>query len=381
MQRSDFEFIEKYKQKQSEMRQSVHQVVIKVDAQVDVPVKDVPVDVPVKDVPVDVPVENVPVDVPVENVPVDAKENTKKDYKNLTIVTKTNDEKQNDALQLIKNALEQINFALSLLQEVKNEQISKNLPTILEEDDSKLLETISIKKLSETVSVSEQKLSETIAVSEQKLSETIAVSEQKLSETVSVSEQKLSEKIAVSEQKLSETVSVSEQKLSETIAVSEQKLSETIAVSEKKLVKPVNIDHISDIEEDEITSQRNKENFEEFKIFIPKSSRKKKLLTNTTNSFPEKQKYPSVSSSFTPIKKIGSWSVAEGKKSLLEISREIAHIPSPTPCSSPSPNLRAPSRLSKKDRCGYASRNEDSDEEPSYSDNEYQIRKKGDYFD
>ena len=315
MQRSDFEFIEKYKQKQSEMRQSVHQVVIKVDAQVDVPVKDVPVDVPVKDVPVDVPVENVPVDVPVENVPVDAKENTKKDYKNLTIVTKTNDEKQNDALQLIKNALEQINFALSLLQEVKNEQISKNLPTILEEDDSKLLETISIKKLSETVSVSEQKL------------------------------------------------------------------SETIAVSEKKLVKPVNIDHISDIEEDEITSQRNKENFEEFKIFIPKSSRKKKLLTNTTNSFPEKQKYPSVSSSFTPIKKIGSWSVAEGKKSLLEISREIAHIPSPTPCSSPSPNLRAPSRLSKKDRCGYASRNEDSDEEPSYSDNEYQIRKKGDYFD
>ena len=82
----------------------------------------------------------------------------------------------------------------------------------------------------------------------------------------------------------------------------------------------------------------------------------------------KKDDFPSLGSSFTPIKKekTGFW--REEKKSL-EIAKAIAHIPSPTPTSSPSPYFKVSNKNVRGSCCL---------EEENYSDNdEFQIRKCG----
>ena len=89
----------------------------------------------------------------------------------------------------------------------------------------------------------------------------------------------------------------------------------------------VSIDHISDVDVDE-------EKEEEFKIVMPKKSKTKKVATATLLPVQEKAKkdeFPSLGSSFAPVK-TGFWS-GTAKKSL-EIAKAIAHIPSPPPISS-----------------------------------------------
>jgi hypothetical protein len=87
----------------------------------------------------------------------------------------------------------------------------------------------------------------------------------------------------------------------------------------------------------------------------------------------EKDDFPSIGSSessFTPVKKNGFWS-GESKKSL-EIAKAIAHIPSPTPVSSPSPNLKKSIRMV---RGGPAY--DDSEDDYFDSTEEFHIRKRG----
>ena len=111
---------------------------------------------------------------------------------------------------------------------------------------------------------------------------------------------------------------------------------------------------------------------EEFKIVLPKKSKNKKASNTMIIPAFEKEKkdeFPSLGSSFTPIKKekTGFW--REGKKSL-EIAKAIAHIPSPSPTSSPSPYLKKSSRNDREAREACDSHFSDNDE--------YQIRKRGD---
>ena len=134
----------------------------------------------------------------------------------------------------------------------------------------------------------------------------------------------------------------------------------------------VSIDHISDVDLDE-----KKE--EEFKIFMPKKSKTKKVATPTVLPVQEKGKkddFPSlgsIGSSFTPIKNPGFWG-GEPRKSL-EIAKAIAHIPSPIPISSPSPNLKKSITMV---RGGQAY--DDSDDDYFDSSKEFRIRKRsGDY--
>ena len=109
---------------------------------------------------------------------------------------------------------------------------------------------------------------------------------------------------------------------------------------------------------------------------MPKKLKNKKVATTTVLPVQEKAKkddFPSlgsIESSFTPVKKNGFWG-GESKKSL-EIAKAIAHIPSPTPVSSPSPNLKKSIRMV---RGGPAY--DDSEDEYLDGTEEYHFRKRG----
>ena len=336
MQTLDYNFIKKYKQKQFAMRHPVPQIVIedlnRLNSKIlDTVVPEMAVQEDAKEVAKEVPKE-VAKEVPKEDAKEVAKEDAKEDAKevakeapqmdvqeiaievtkNLKSVVITDDDKQTSALQLIKSALEQINFALHLLEELNKKSIADKILPIPEE----------------------------------------------------------SEPILESESILEDPI-----------------LKEQIIPSPKS-AEQVNIDHISDVEEEiiirvEEKKQKEKEEEEEegFKIFMPKKSKNKKVMV-TPMILPIKEKtkkdeYPSLSSSFTPIKTTGIWRGGDGKKTLLEISKEIAHIPSPTPVSSPSPNLRKTIRTIKK----AVSDGNDSEEDFFEDQNDYQIRKCNDDFD
>jgi len=141
----------------------------------------------------------------------------------------------------------------------------------------------------------------------------------------------------------------------------------------------VSIDHISDVDVDE-------EKEKEFKIVMPKKSKTKKVAVTTVLPVQEKEKkddFPSLGSicsinftesSFKPVQKNGFWG-GETRKSL-EIAKAIAHIPSPTPVSSPSPNLKKSIRMVRRNEV-----NDDSEDEYCVSTEEFRIRKRGGDYD
>jgi hypothetical protein len=332
MQTLDYDFIKRYKQKQFAMRHPAPQIVIKElnilnskilakavpeDAK-EVPKQATEMAVPedAKEVPkqaTEMAVSEVANEVPKQATEMAVSEVANEVTKSLKSVVITDDDKQTGALQLIKSALEQINFALHLLEEVNKKPIAEKLP-----------------------------------------------------------------------EKFSTIPEESEPIVPEPVSISEPIVPEPV-VPAPKSAELVKIDHISDVEED-ITIQakakeEEKEEEEGFKIFMPKKSKNKKTMAAAT-ILPVKEKmkkdeYPSLSSSFTPIKASGSWKGGDGKKTLLEISKEIAHIPSPTPTSSPSPNLRKTIRTIKKAVDG----GDDSEEDIYEDQHEFQIRKRNDDFD
>ena len=143
----------------------------------------------------------------------------------------------------------------------------------------------------------------------------------------------------------------------------------------------VSIDHISDVDVD-VDEEKEKE----FKIVMPKKSKTKKVAVTTVLPVQEKEKkddFPSLGSicsisstesSFKPVQKNGFWG-GETRKSL-EIAKAIAHIPSPTPISSPSPNLKKSIRMVRRNEV-----NDDSEDEYCVSTEEFRIRKRGGDYD
>jgi hypothetical protein len=104
---------------------------------------------------------------------------------------------------------------------------------------------------------------------------------------------------------------------------------------------------------------------EEFKVVMPKKSKNK----TTTMVVVEEQKdeFPSLGSSFSPVPKAGFWN--SGKNSL-EIAKSIASIPSPPPTRSP------PLPRQSKSRCG--SRGAIEEENDYGFEDGYKYRKNGD---
>jgi len=110
-----------------------------------------------------------------------------------------------------------------------------------------------------------------------------------------------------------------------------QQIEPTVIVPQK--VAATHTDYISDVEEEKEVIFPKKIQEEEFKIVMPKKSKAKK------------DEFPSLGSSFTPIKKTGFW----GSGNSVEIAKSIAHIPSPKPIRVSSPSLTKKSAMVAKD--------------------------------
>jgi len=330
MQKSDREFIEKYKQKQFEMHHPVPQKVTK-EAAAPVAVQKVtkeaaapvavqkvtkeaaaPVAVQkaVQKAAVPVAVQKavqevvqkaaVPVAAVQEVVQKDEKENIQKDINDaLQLANELNADA--NPLEIIKSALQQINYALRLL-----ERETKKVHIVVEQ--------------------SEPEVHNVVEQSEPEVHNVVEQSEPEVHNVVEQSEP-------------------------------EAPIQPPVPAS----AELVSIDHISDVDVDE-------EKEEEFKIVMPKKSKTKKVATATLLPVQEKAKkdeFPSLGSSFAPVK-TGFWS-GTAKKSL-EIAKAIAHIPSPPPISSLKKSIGMV-------RSG-PSKNDHSEEEYSDTTGEYHIQKR-----
>jgi archaellum component FlaC len=309
MQKSDQEFIEKYKQKQFEMRHPVPQKVTKEAA---APVAAVQEVIQEADAPVAVQEAAVPVAAVQKVVQKDEKENIQKDINDaLQLANELNSDA--NPLEIIKSALQQINYALRLL-----ERETKKVHIVVEQ-------------------------------SEPEVHNVVEKSEQEVHNVVEKSEQEVHIVVEKSEQEVHNVVEQSEP---------EAPIQPPPVPASAELVS---IDHISDVDVDE-------EKEEEFKIVMPKKSKTKKVATATLLPVQEKAKkdeFPSLGSSFAPVK-TGFWS-GTAKKSL-EIAKAIAHIPSPPPISSLKKSIGMV-------RSG-PSKNDHSEEEYSDTTDEYHIQKR-----
>ena len=268
MQAQDRKFIKKYKEKQFGIEQPVVPQEVPQSAPKEAPQKapkeapqkapkeapqaapkEAPQKVPqevVKEAPKEV-VKEAPKEAPKEVVQAAAQEVVKKDVqevfqgvcKSLNSVSKTEDKTKQNALRIIKNSLEQIQFALLLLEE------------------------------------------------------SVVPQEQQVEPASNV----------------------------------EQPVEPAVIVPQN--VAATHTDYISDVEEEKEVNFPKKIQEEEFKIVMPKKSKAKK------------DEFPSLGSSFTPIKKTGFW----GSGNSVEIAKSIAHIPSPKPIRVSSPSLTKKSAM------------------------------------
>jgi hypothetical protein len=346
MQKLDCEFIEKYKQKQFEMRNPVPQKVTKEDAPVavqKVTKEDVPVAVQkvTKEAAAPVAVQKVTKEdvqeavqkvtkedvqeavqkVIKEDAPVAAQNDVQVAIQMVSSLKRqddlADDKKQPNPLALIQSALQQINYALHLLNGVKKPYSQE----VMEKVESEPI-------VSETILPEAQIVSGAILPEAQIVSETILPEAQIVSEAI----------------------------------LPIQNPIEPVPAS----------DYISDVDvEVEVEVQKEKKKEEEFKIVMPKKLKTKKTVTTLlpVKEIKKKDEFPSLGSSFAPVK-TGFWS-GTVKKSL-EIAKSIANIPSPPPISSPSPKLKKSIGMV---RYG-PSKNDLSEEEYSDTIEEYHIQKR-----
>jgi hypothetical protein len=234
----------------------------------------------------------------------------------LSSVSKTEDNTKQNALRIIKNALEQIQIALLLLEETDEKKCSV-LSVVLEEQNADSSAFV----VEESVVPQEQSIE-----SASNLEESVVPQEQSIEPASNV--------------------------------------KKTVVMVPQK-VETIHADHISDVEadeEDNFPKKIQEEEFpkkiqeEEFKIIMPKKSKNK---TPAAIDKPKKDDFPSLGSSFTPVKKTGFWGSG---KDCIEIAKSIAHIPSPKPIRVSSPSLTKKSRSVERGGENYSSDDELSSE-------------------
>jgi hypothetical protein len=237
--------------------------------------------------------------------------------------------KQNEALELLKSAFEQMKLALSLLNDQKNDS-----QPILKE----------IEALSQSVAPVAVESVARVAV------ETFASKAKKPVAPVAKETSASKAKKPVAPVALETSASKTKKPVA-------QVADEFSASNANKLIAPVA----------EISSPTNvKEN--DFQVFISKKSKSKSttIIVAPVPAIEKKDEFPSLGSSFSPVQKTGFWSSG---KSSLEIAKLVAQIPSPPPTRSPT--LMKPMKARS---CSRGTIDDDDDDDDDRND-EFNFRK------
>ena len=264
---------------------------------------------------------------------------------------------QEQALKLLQSAFEQIKLALLLLNDQKLHQeietLSQTLAPVAEEPVViKATETFASKAKKPVAPVAEEpiviKATKTFASNAKKPVAPVAEKPIVIKATDSVAP--VAEKLIASKAKKPVVTTVAE----EPVVI---KATEPVATVVQESVAKVTVESFS----------KNVKDDEEFKVVLPKKSKSKgAAMMNTapiTVFVEEKNDFPSLGSSFSPVQKTGFWNSG---KSSLEIAKSVAQIPSPPPSRSPS--------LLKTIKARGGSRGP-IDEEDDFSDEEFMFQK------
>jgi hypothetical protein len=335
MQRSDREFIEKYKQKQFEMCYPVPQKVTKEDVQ-----EAAPVAAPV----------TAPVAAPVA-VQVAAQKVTKEDVQEAAPVAV-----QEAAPVAVQEAVQKV------IKEDVQEVIKEAAPMAAQNDVQVAIQMVSSLKRQEGLADDKNQPNplELIQSALQQINYALHL----------LNGMKKPSSLHLKD--ASEPILPEAQIVSEAILPEAQIVSEAILPIKNPIESVTASDYISDVDVDvEVQKEKEKDKEKEFKIVMPKKLKNKKTVTTLlpVKEITKKDDFPSLGSSFAPVK-TGFWS-GTVKKSL-EIAKSIAHIPSPPPISSPSPKLKKSIGMV---RCG-PSKDDPSEEEYSDTTDEFHIQKR-----
>jgi hypothetical protein len=282
----------------------------------------------------------------------------------------TPQQNQEQALELLKSAFEQIKLALSLLNDAPKagsqnlrqelEIISKTLVPIAEEPVAQLAAEPVVEVAAEPVA---QLAAEPVA---QLAAEPVA---QLAAEPV----------IEVAKEpvvpKLPETFAakVAKNATSKVTKVVVPKATKVVVSKKAEVVAPKAAEVAVPKEAEVVVSKAQTE--EEFKVVMPKKSKNTSAIIIVPKvEVPEQNdEFPSLVRTISPVQKSGFWS--SGKNSL-EIAKSIAQIPSPPPTRS-SPLIKT---VKSRESSRGGSRGA-IDEENEYSDDEFRTRKAGNYED
>jgi hypothetical protein len=287
---------------------------------------------------------------------------------------------QEQALKLLQSAFEQIKLALLLLNDQKLHQeietLSQTLAPVAEEPVViKATETFASKAKKPVAPVAEKsiviKATDSVApVAEKpiviKATKTFASNAKK--PVAPVAEKlvviKATESVApVAEKPVVIKATESEAPVAEKLVASKAKKPVVATMAEKPVATVVQ-ESVAKVTVESFS--KNVKDDEEFKVVLPKKSKSKgaAMITAPITVFvEEKNDFPSLGSSFSPVQKTGFWNSG---KSSLEIAKSVAQIPSPPPIRSPS--------LLKTIKARGGSRGP-IDEEDDFSDDEFMFQK------
>ena len=289
--------------------------------------------------------------------------------------------KQEQALELLKSAFDKIKLALSMLDEQKTdasklnqeiEKISQSITPITEESIAPVMEESVAPVMEESIApVMEESVAPVMEESVAPVMEESVSSEVAEIVTPKVAESVSSEVAEIVTPKAAKAIPT---KISEVVA---PKASKTDVPKIKKTVTPKAFEknivskepETVAFNESETKATIKKEAKEEFKVVMPKKSKNKTssiVVPNGSNIEVEKpDDFPVLGGSFSPVQKTGFWN--SGKNSL-EIAKSIASIPSPPPTRSPT--------LTKSIKGRAGSRGPIEEVDCEYDDN-YKYRKNG----
>jgi hypothetical protein len=267
-------------------------------------------------------------------------------------------QKQEQSLELLKSAFEQIKLALSLLddQNLKQqiETMSQSLAPIMEKPVVQNAKETFASKVKKPVA---SKAAEPVESNAKKPVASKAA-EPVVSKAAEPVVSKAEEPVASN---AAEPVASNAKK---PIA---SKVAEPVASNAKKSVASNAVEPVA-LKAAEPVSSKVTIKQDDFQVVMPKKSKNKNAPIVVATNVEAKEQFPSLGSSFSPVPKTGFWNSG---KSSLEIAKSVAQIPSPPP-------TRSPSFInSNKSMRASAGSRGTIDGESDNSDEEFKLRKHG----